>query len=107
MLRVLFLCTRNSARSQIAEAVMTNRLSKERNLRFEVGSAGSAPGDVVHPLAIDTLASFGINWRGRLPKGFDALQGQRWDLIITVCDRARESCPFVPWTAGLRAFGNG
>jgi protein-tyrosine-phosphatase len=104
-LRVLFLCTRNSARSQIAEAVMMSRLARQNNPRFEVGSAGSAPGDAVHPLAIEALTSFGIDWRGRSPKGYEAVQGQRWDLIITVCDRAREACPSFPGQPAFAHWG--
>ena len=104
-LRVLFLCTRNSARSQIAEAVMSSRLSRQKNPRFEVGSAGSAPGDAVHPLAVEALASFGIDWRGRTPKGYEDVQGQRWDLIITVCDRAKESCPAFPGQPAFAHWG--
>lgn len=104
-LRVLFLCTRNAARSQIAEAVMTSRLARQRSPRFEVASAGSAPGDAVHPLAIEALAAAGIDWRGRRPKGLDAVDHERWDLVITVCDRARESCPVFPGRPAFAHWG--
>lgn len=91
-LRVLFLCTGNSARSQIAEAL----LQRKGRGDFEAGSAGSNPAPKVHPLTLDVLHQHGIDWTGRTPKGMDAVQGQRWDFVITVCDRARESCPTFP-----------
>ena len=91
-LSVLFLCTGNSARSQIAEALL------ERKGRGElvVGSAGSNPALAVNPLAIEVLRTHGIEWEGKRPKSIDAVRARDWDLIVTVCDRARESCPTFP-----------
>lgn len=91
-LRVLFLCTGNSARSQIAEALLT----KKGGQRFIVASAGSAPASTVHPEAIAALASIGIDWTGHAPKGFDSIHGESWDFIITTCDSLRETCPTFP-----------
>lgn len=90
--RVLFLCTGNSARSQIAEALLTR---KGRGA-FEAGSAGSAPAAQVHPLTVEVLREHGIDWTGRTPKRIDAVQHRAWDFVITVCDRAKESCPTFP-----------
>ena len=90
--RVLFLCTGNSARSQIAEAL----LQRKGRGDFEAGSAGSNSAPQVHPLTLDVLRQHGIDWTGRTPKGMHEVQGQRWDFVITVCDRARESCPTFP-----------
>ncbi|MGH7518212.1 MAG: arsenate reductase ArsC [Gemmatimonadales bacterium] len=90
--RVLFLCTGNSARSQMAEAV----LNRKGAGRFEAHSAGSRPADAVHPLAVWALRESGIDWRGHAPRGLDAVQHEPWDFIITVCDRARASCPVFP-----------
>lgn len=90
-LRVLFVCTRNAARSQMAEAV----LARKGRERYLTGSAGSDPAASVDPLALEVLADHGIEWRGR-PKGFDAVAPERWDLVITLCDRAREVCPSFP-----------
>ncbi len=90
--RVLFLCTGNSARSQIAEAL----LQRKGRGDFEAGSAGSNPAPHVHPLTLDMLRQHGIDWTGRSPKGMDEVRGQRWDFVITVCDRANESCPTFP-----------
>ena len=91
-LRVLFLCTRNAARSQIAEAL----LQKKGRGQFEAGSAGANPAPAVNPFAVEILREHGIDWSGARPKGMEAVQDQRWDFIITVCDRARETCPPFP-----------
>lgn len=90
--RVLFLCTGNSARSQIAEAL----LHRKGRGDFEAGSAGSNPAPQVHPLTLDVLRQHGIDWTGRTPKGMDEVRGQQWDFVVTVCDRAKESCPTFP-----------
>ncbi len=92
-LRVLFLCTGNSARSQMAEALL-KQLSKHR---VEVFSAGSAPQPEVHPLAKETLEyRYGIDTSGLAPKSMDRFLGERFDYVITVCDRAAEVCPVFP-----------
>jgi protein-tyrosine-phosphatase len=91
-IRVLFLCTGNSARSQIAEALLTQKGGS----RFVAASAGTSPAARVHPEAIAALARWGIEWSGHRPKNVDTLLGEPWDLVITVCDRARESCPVIP-----------
>jgi protein-tyrosine-phosphatase len=91
-LRVLFLCTRNAARSQIAEAL----LQKKERARFEAGSAGALPASAVNPLAVQVLREHGIQWSGARPKGLEAVLDQPWDFVITVCDRARETCPSFP-----------
>jgi arsenate reductase len=97
----LFLCTGNSARSQIAEAI----LARKGRGRFVVGSAGSQPAPRVNPLTIEILQEFGIDWANRAPKGFDAVMGDRWDLIITVCDQAREACPTFPGSPAFAHWG--
>lgn len=92
-IRVLFLCTQNSARSQVAEAL----LSRKDPNRFETASAGTDPASTVHPLALKVLRRAGIDWSDRRPKSVEAVQDHgRWDLVITVCDRARETCPRIP-----------
>jgi protein-tyrosine-phosphatase len=89
--RVLFLCTENSARSQMAEALLRH-LSKGR---IEAYSAGSNP-IRVHPYAVQTLARIGIDISQQRAKHFDEFRGQRFDRMITVCDRVNESCPAFP-----------
>jgi protein-tyrosine-phosphatase/N-acetylglutamate synthase-like GNAT family acetyltransferase len=99
--RVLVLCTGNSARSQIAEALLSTRGAD----RFEVVSAGSRPASQVNPYAIRALAEWGIVWEGRVPRGLDGLDREVWDFVITVCDRAREACPIFPGTPVLAHWG--
>ena len=91
-IRVLFLCTGNSARSQMAEALLT-RKGKDR---FVVASAGAEPAAEVRADAIHALRDVGIDWSAKRPKGFDAIVGDQWDLVITLCDRTKESCPALP-----------
>ena len=90
--RVLVLCTGNSARSQIAEALLATTGAG----RVEAASAGSRPAPRVNPWALDVLGEHGIAWAGRPPRGVDVLAGERFDLVITVCDDARDACPYLP-----------
>lgn len=89
--RVLILCTGNSARSQMAEGLF-RQLGGER---YEVFSAGTQP-SIVRPEAIAVLAEIGIDISGQRSKSVDEFAGQRLDLVITVCDNAKESCPVFP-----------
>ena len=92
MKRILFLCTGNSCRSQMAQVIM-NRLGKGR---FEAFSAGSKPAGYVHPLAVQTLEDAKLDAAGLRSKSWEEYQGQPFDFVITVCDRARVSCPVWP-----------
>jgi arsenate reductase len=87
-LNVLFLCTHNSSRSQIAEALFARKVERMAPGHYRVASAGSTPGARVHPGAIQVLRDDGINWSGRQPKSVDAVNHQLWDLIVTVCERS-------------------
>lgn len=89
--RVLFLCTENSARSQMAEGILRH-LS---NGQVEAFSAGSNPSNL-HPYTIQVMAAMGIDISQQRSKHFDEFRGQSFDRIITVCDRVRESCPTFP-----------
>ena len=89
---VLFLCTGNSARSQIAEALMNRKAQG----KFVASSAGSHPAPRVNPLAVEALRAVGIDWAGHEPRGFDSLAGKKFDFVITVCDNAKEACPVLP-----------
>lgn len=89
--RVLFLCTHNSARSQMAEGL----LRAWGGPRFEAHSAGVVATEV-RPLAIRAMDEIGIDIRGQSSKSLDAYAGQPFDAAITVCDDAREACPFFP-----------
>lgn len=92
MKRVLFLCTGNSCRSQIAQVIL-NRLGKGR---FEAFSAGSNPAGYVHPLAIKVMHDAHYSTDGLRSKSWEEFKGQPMDFVITVCDRARETCPVWP-----------
>jgi protein-tyrosine-phosphatase len=100
-LRLLFLCTGNSARSQMAEAILNLRATG----RIVAASAGSHPAPRVHPLAIAMLGEMGIAWMGHAPQGLEAVAGELWDFVITVCDRAKESCPIFPGRPVLAHWG--
>jgi arsenate reductase len=89
--RVIFVCTGNSARSQMAEAL----LREQGGDRFDVVSAGVDPRGV-HPMTIAALAHVGIDISGATSKAVGMYLGQRFDYVITVCDRARASCPVFP-----------
>ncbi len=86
---VLFVCTHNSARSQMAEAWLRHLAGD----RFEVRSAGVEPG-VLHPLTVQVMREAGINMNDHRAKGISEFLG-RWNVnyLITVCDRAAQSCP--------------
>jgi arsenate reductase len=85
---VLFLCTGNSARSQMAEAIVSARCADE----WHAFSAGVHPTGSVHPLAVRALAELGIDHQGR-SKHADELRDVPFDLVVTVCDDAAEECP--------------
>ena len=70
-------------------------LAKKGGDSFEAGSAGVRPRPAIHPDAVAVLREYGIEWHGK-PKSIDAVAHERWDFVITVCDRAKESCPTFP-----------
>lgn len=86
--RVLILCTGNSARSQMAEGLLRH----DSGERFEVESAGTKPSSV-RPEAIAVMRELGIDISGHRSKHVDEFEGQTFDYVVTVCDKARESCP--------------
>lgn len=91
--RVLFLCTHNSARSQMAEGWLRALAGNH----LDVASAGTEA-TRVHPLALRVMAEVGVDLSGHVSKTVDALVDQRWDHVITVCDAASERCPVFPAT---------
>jgi protein-tyrosine-phosphatase/DNA-binding transcriptional ArsR family regulator len=90
-LQILFLCTQNSARSQMAEGILRSRVSGP----VEINSAGSQPAGI-HPLAIKATAEMDIDISQQRSKHFDEFLGRTFDYVITVCDRVREVCPVFP-----------
>lgn len=93
--RILFLCTHNSARSQMAEGFLRSLAGD----RFEVASAGTQA-TRVHPLAVQAMAEAGIDLSGHTSKTVDQYLEQPWDYVITVCDAANEACPVFPKKSG-------
>jgi len=90
--RVLVLCTGNSCRSQMAEGWINHELGES----WEACSAGTVPAERVNPLAIRAMAEVDIDISDGKPKLVAAYLDQRWDLVVTVCDSAKESCPVFP-----------
>jgi arsenate reductase len=89
--RILILCTGNSARSQMAEVLLRH----DAGDRFEVFSAGTKP-SAVRPEAIAVMRELGIDISGHRSKSVDEFTGQSFDYVLTVCDSAKERCPFFP-----------
>ena len=90
---VLFVCTGNSARSPIAEALLRHRTGG----RVAVASAGTRPKPRLHPNAVRVLHDeFGIDVAGQRPRHLDTLTGRRFDYVVSLCDKAREACPDFP-----------
>ena len=89
--RVLILCTGNSARSQMAEGLLRH----DGGARFDVHSAGVSPTQV-RPEAIEAMREVGVDISGQRSKSVEEFAGQAFDYVITVCDHAREQCPFFP-----------
>jgi arsenate reductase len=86
--KVLFLCTGNSCRSQMAEAIVNARLSDD----WRAFSAGTEPAGYVHPKALQVLEELGITHDGE-SKSIDQFRHMNFDLVVTVCDDAAEHCP--------------
>ena len=90
--RVLVLCTGNSCRSQMAEGFVNHLLGAEWVAR----SAGTAPAARVHPLAVRAMAEVAVDIAGGKPEHVGVYLDQPWDLVVTVCDSAQETCPTFP-----------
>lgn len=93
---VLFLCTHNSARSQMAEGLLRARFGD----RYEVFSAGTEA-TAVKPLAVEAMAEVGIDISRHRSKSFDEYIDRAFDYVVTVCDTAREACPYFPATVEI------
>ena len=92
MKRVLILCTGNSCRSQMAETLWESLGNGE----WESESAGSKPSGYVHPLAIRAMQELDIDISQNTSKSLEQFRDQSFDLVVTVCDNAKESCPVFP-----------
>ena len=87
--RILILCTGNSCRSQMAEGLVNHLLADQ----WEARSAGTQPALQVHPLAVEAMAEIGIDISAGVPESVERYRNDRWDLVFTVCDSAKEKCP--------------
>jgi arsenate reductase len=99
-IRVLFVCTGNSARSQLGEALLEHLGGTD----FDVESAGTDPKGV-NPVAITVLAELGVDWSQATSKPLTGFLGQSFDYVITVCDRARQACPVFPGSGNALHWG--
>lgn len=90
-IKVLILCTGNSARSQMAEGLLTHITQS----KYEINSAGTKP-SIVRPEAIKALAEIGIDISNNRSKSVDEFADKTVDYVLTVCDNAQENCPYFP-----------
>lgn len=90
-IRVLFLCTGNACRSQMAEALLRELGGED----FEVASAGTDP-QPIHPLTRTVMRELGMDLAGQSPKSLERYLGEAFDFVITVCDKTRDRCPNFP-----------
>lgn len=89
--RVLFICTHNSARSQMAEGFLNTLYGDE----YEAYSAGVAPTNV-NPHVVKAMAEIGVDISTHRSKSIEEFRGENFDIVVTVCDHVRETCPFFP-----------
>lgn len=100
MKRVLFLCTGNSCRSQMAEGWLRHLAGD----RFEAASAGTKPAGL-HPDAVLVMREAGVDISGQYSRNVSEFLQQQFDFVITVCDSAREACPYFPGAAQRLHWG--
>jgi arsenate reductase len=100
MFKVLFLCGENACRSQMAEGLVNHDLAAQVQAR----SAGVRPSRV-NPRAIQVMAELGIDIRHQRSKSVDELAGERFDLVITLCDQTQGQCPFFPGDTEIMHVG--
>ncbi len=100
-MKILFLCTHNSARSQMAEG-LSKTIAFQLGINLEVYSAGTKPKGSVHPLAVEAMREIGIDISGQYSKHLKEVPYKEMDLIVTVCDSAKDECPYVPGISTIR-----
>ncbi|MFN3598695.1 MAG: arsenate reductase ArsC [Aquificaceae bacterium] len=92
---IAFICTGNSARSQMAEA-FAKIVASQLNLQLDIYSAGSQPAKEINPFALEVMAEKGIDISYQKPKGLESIPYEEVDIVITLCDSARQTCPIFP-----------
>ena len=91
MKQILFICTHNSARSQMAEALVNANLPN----KYQAFSAGTTA-TTINPYVVKALNEIGIDASKQKSKSINVFQGKKFDVVVTVCDQAKETCPFFP-----------
>ena len=99
--KVLFLCTSNSARSQMAEAILNHRGGD----RFTAFSAGSDPAVMMNPYADKVMSDVGYDMKNKKPKSMNVFVDEDLDFVITLCDKMKENCPVFPGKPVLAHWG--
>lgn len=94
-MKIAFICTGNSARSQMAEA-FAREISKRLGIKLQAFSAGSNPAKEINPFAVEVMKEKNIDISSQRPKGLEDIPYRDLDLVITLCDSARQSCPILP-----------
>lgn len=89
--KILFICTYNSVRSQMAEGLLRGLYGD----RYEAYSAGIHPSGI-NPHAVRVMSEFGIDISGHRSKSINEFRGVKFDCVVTICDQAKETCPFLP-----------
>ena len=102
-IQVLFICTGNSARSQMAEGILRKKVGD----MVDVYSAGTDPAADIHPLAKWVMTENGIDPSSHYPKNAEIYLDKEFDIIVTTCDGARENCPFFPGDSRRYHWGLG
>ena len=101
-MKILILCTGNSGRSQMAEAILRSCARDHPTRTLEIHSAGTNPAREVHPLALRVMKEIGIDMGGHYPKPVERFLGSSFDYVITVCDNAQSTCPAFRGQVGKR-----
>ncbi|MFN3975983.1 MAG: arsenate reductase ArsC [Aquificaceae bacterium] len=94
-MRIAFICTGNSARSQMAEA-FARKIAEKLGMQLQIYSAGSNPAREINPFAIEVMKEKNIDLSSQRPKGLEEIPYNELDIVITLCDHARQSCPILP-----------
>ncbi|NPA58124.1 MAG: arsenate reductase ArsC [Aquificae bacterium] len=92
MVKIGFICTGNSARSQMAEGI-ARKVFREKGIEGQVYSAGSKPAEKVHPLALKVLDEIGVSLQNPQPKHISQIPYDELDIVITLCGEAEKDCP--------------
>lgn len=94
-MKIAFICTGNSARSQMAEA-FAKKIAERLGINLQIYSAGSNPAKEINPFAVEVMIEKNIDLSSQRPKGLEEIPYNYLDIVITLCDNAKQSCPNLP-----------